>query len=143
MTDSVATLPPRPDHNRTIGALVAVTLGAAVTLAFPLAGGDVTLVPVTVGVAAALALAPFPAADRLLAMSLIGTMPLIWSGPLPNVPLAAAVLVISLIRIAPVQIRLVHRRTWIILAASWAPLAAGVALADCLRFPSGSGPRRS
>ncbi|HEX7171904.1 MAG TPA: O-antigen ligase family protein, partial [Candidatus Limnocylindria bacterium] len=109
---------------------MAVLLGVAMTLAFPLFGeNDVTLVPVTIGLATALALVPFPMADRLLALSLIGTMPLIWSDRLPNVPLAAAVLVIGLIRIAPIEARFVHRRTWVILAASWAPLAAGVALA--------------
>ena len=135
MTDSIATLPPRPPGNRTIGALVAVTLGAVMTVALPLLGQQGTLVPFTIGVAAALVLVPFPTADRLLALSLIGTMPLLWSRSLPNVPLAAAVLIIGLIRIAPGAIPLVRRRAWIILAAGWVPLAAGVALA---RWPDAS-----
>jgi hypothetical protein len=109
---------------------VAVILGVAATLALTLVGGNATLVPLTIGLAAGLALVPFPMADRLLALSLIGTMPLIWSDPLPNVPLAAAVLVIGLMRVAPVEVPFVHGRTWLILTASWAPLAVGVALAD-------------
>ena len=129
MPNSIATLPPRPQGNRMIGALVAVTIGAAVTLALSFLGAEVTLVPFTIGLAAALCLVPFPAADRLLAMALIGTMPLIWSGSLPNVPLAAGVLVIALIRLTPLELRLVHRRTWLILAVSWAPLAVGIFLA--------------
>lgn len=129
MTDSIATLPPQLRDNRTIGAAVAVILGVAVTLLLALVRESVTLVPVTIGLAAAFALVPFPMADRLLALSLIGTMPLIWSDPLPNVPLAAAVVVIGLIRIAPVEMRFVRKRTWIILATSWAPLAIGAALA--------------
>lgn len=130
MTDSIATLPLRPHGNRTIGALVAVALGALATFALPLLGQQLTLVPVTIGLAGALFLVPFPMADRLLAFSLIGTMPLVWSGSLPNVPLAAAVLIIGLIRILPGEIHRLPRRTWIVLGLSWAPLAVGVTLAD-------------
>lgn len=130
MTDSIATLPPRPHDSRTIGALVAIGLGVVATFALALAGEGLTLVPFSIGLVVALALVPFPLADRLLAISLIGTMPLIWSGSLPNVPLAAAVLVIGLVRIAPRETRSVRRRTWITLAAIWAPLAIGIALAQ-------------
>ena len=130
MTDSIVTLRPRVPDSRTIGAAGAAALGVIVALAFPLVGEDLTLVPVAIGWAAALALVPFPMADRLLAMSLIGTLPLIWNDALPNVPLAAAVLAIGLIRIAPIEARLIHPRTWIILGVSWAPLVAGAALAD-------------
>jgi hypothetical protein len=129
MTDSLATVRPQVRDARTKGALAAIALGAIVALAMGVAGLDVTLVPLAIGLAVALMLVPFPAADRLLALSLIGTMPLIWSDPLPNVPLAAGVLVIALVRIAPMERRVIHPRAWIVLAAVWSPLVVGVALA--------------
>jgi hypothetical protein len=93
------------------------------------ASGTVTLVPFSIGAAVALTLLPFPAADRLLGLSLIATMPLIWSAALPNLPLAAAVLVIGLVRVARIELRDIRPRAWIILAAMWAPLLLGIALA--------------
>src|SRR5687768_14668670 len=75
MTDPIVTLRPRVPDSRTLVAAGAAALGLIAALAFPLVGEDLTLVPVAIGWATALALLPFPMADRLLAMSLIGTLP--------------------------------------------------------------------
>jgi hypothetical protein len=112
------------------GALAAIVVGAVVTLALSVSGEEVTLVPAAIGVAVALLLVPFPMADRVLALALIGTMPLVWSDRLPNVPLAGGVLIIGLVRVAPIEAPLVSRRAWIILGAAWSPLLVGIALAN-------------
>ena len=109
------------------GAFAAVAVGAMAALAVGVIGEDVTLVPLAIGLAVALVLVPFPTADRLLALSLIGTIPLFWSDPLPNAPLAGGVLIIGLVRIAPMERRMVHPRAWIVLGAVWLPLVVGVA----------------
>ncbi len=126
--DSIDTLRPHLRDARTKAALAAVVLGVggvATILAF---SDTLTLVPLSIGLAVALILVPFPTADRFLGLSLIATMPLIWSGALPNVPLAAAVLVIGLVRVARVELRSVHPRAWLMLGATWAPLLVGIAL---------------
>ena len=130
MTDSIATVRPHVRDARMKGALAAIVLGAVAALVLGVVGEDVTLVPLAIGLAAALVLVPFPMADRALALALIGTMPLFWSDALPNVPLAGAVLIIALVRVAPIEAGLVHPRAWIVLGAVWTPLVVGVALAD-------------
>ena len=129
MTDSLATVRPLVRDARTQGALAAIVLGALVALVLSVVGDEVTLVPLAIGWAAALVLVPFPTADRFLALSLIGTMPLIWSDPLPNVPLAGGVVAIALLRVAPIEARLVHPRAWVVVGAVWSPLVVGAALA--------------
>ena len=116
-------------------AVVAVVLGAVATLLLYVNRDTVTLVPISIGLAAALMLTPFPTADRLLALSLIATTPLLWSDRLPNLPLAAGVVVISLIRVAPMEVRFVPAKAWFLLAAIWTPLVAGAIIA---RWPEPS-----
>lgn len=115
---------------RVTAAIAALCAGAAAAVAVSVSSGDATLVPLAIGIAAALVLAPFPSADRFLALSLIGTMPLMWSDPLPNIPLAAGVLIIGIVRIAPSEGPRVNGRAWMILGAVWAPLVIGALLAD-------------
>lgn len=121
--------PPRgASVNRSGIALALAVLGAVVSLMSPSLIGDATLAPASLGVAAALAIVPFPAADRLLAIALIGTTPLIFDASLPNLPLAAAVLPVGLARVALDQRRLLGRRTVMALLLMWTPLAVGVAI---------------
>jgi O-antigen ligase len=109
-------------------ALALAIFGTVVSLLSPIILGSATLVPASLGVAVALAIVPFPAADRLLAIALIGTTPLILNDSLPNLPLAAAVLAIGLVRVAGDQKRFLGRRTAIALVLMWIPLALGVAI---------------
>lgn len=118
----------RATFDRSLIALAMAALGAVASLMSPVFLGSATLAPASLGMAGALAVVPFPLADRLLALTLIGTTPLILNDSLPNLPLAAAVIAIALARVARAQKRVLRRRTVIALGLVWTPLALGVAI---------------
>ena len=119
---------PRESSHRAASSVGLVALGLLLSAVSPILFGGMTLVPASLGLAAALMVVPFPAADRLLALGLIGTTPLLLDASLPNLPLAAAVLPVALVRVAMDQQRSIGRWTAVGLVLMWAPLAIGVLL---------------
>ena len=109
------------------GAAVALGLASAIALLLLGASPGLTLVPIAVGALVALVAVPFPDADVWLAFALVGTFPLLPPSPLPNLPLAAAVLVVAAVRLWRAGVR-VGRRALLTLIALWLPLVIGTAI---------------
>lgn len=120
-----------PDQQRRRAALGAVGIGAILTLGLLVGGASTGLapVPLSLGALVALTVLPFPTADRWLALALIGTFPLVPPIGLPNMPLAAGVIGIALLRLGLDASRPpIPRRALLVLAALWISLAIGLAL---------------
>jgi O-antigen ligase len=119
------------DRQRQRLALGAIGLGAILTLVLLLSSTVAGLapVPLSLGALIALVVLPFPAADRWLALALIGTFPLVPPVGLPNMPLAAGVIGVALVRVGlrPTQ-PAIARRALAVLAVMWVCLAIGLAL---------------
>jgi len=115
-------------HRRLIG-VAAVALGVASASALLMLGASpgLTLVPVAIGALVALVAVPFPEADVWLAFALVGTFPLLPPSPLPNLPLAAAVLVVAAVRLWRDGAR-VGRSAVLALIGLWLPLVIGTAI---------------
>jgi hypothetical protein len=113
-------------------ALTSALLGVAATAVALVAGAPAAavMVPASIGAAIALAVVPFPAADRLLALGLMATFPLLPPLGLPNLPLSAAVLLIAAARLTFEEGLVVARRVLVVLSAFWGLLVVGVLLAD-------------
>ncbi len=111
-------------------AVLAVVIGVGLTCVLLATGASpgTTTVPLALGVIAALILVPFPAADYLLSFAMIGTLPVLPSVGLPNLPLAAAAIVIAAVRLLIDSNTRVAPRTigWLIVL--WAPLLVGALL---------------
>src|SRR5918992_2185117 len=117
---------------RTRTAVASVLVGAVLSVASLIlhAPDAAVLVPASVGAAIALAIVPFPAADRLLALGFVATFPLLPPVGLPNLPLSAAVVLIAAARLTFEERRSVSRRVASILAVFWALIAVGSLIAD-------------
>src|SRR5918999_1043294 len=117
---------------RTRIAVASVLVGAALTAASLIlrAPDAAVLVPVSIGMAVALAVVPFPAADRLLALGFVATFPFLPPVGLPNLPLSAAVILIAAARLTFEERRVVSRRVASVLAVFWALIAIGSLIAD-------------
>ncbi|HEY7131046.1 MAG TPA: O-antigen ligase family protein [Candidatus Limnocylindrales bacterium] len=117
------------DAARTRAAVLAVAAGIALLVVLLVAGAapGLVTVPLAIGILAAVAIVPFPGADRWFALGLLGPLPLLPPTGLSNVPLAAGVIGVAAVRIwfqprsAPVPIRPVA-----ILAILWGAVAFGL-----------------
>jgi O-antigen ligase/polysaccharide polymerase Wzy-like membrane protein len=121
------------DHQRRRVAAAALTVGLVLTVFLALAGATAgaIAVPLSLGALVALAVVPFPAADRWLALGLIGSFPLVPPLGLPNVPLAAGVIGVALLRIGLIGWRTsLPRPAIVMLAVLWGALAVGLALSS-------------
>jgi O-antigen ligase len=119
---------PRIRRDRaSVGLVVAGALGSLLLLALAATPG-VVLVPLSIGLLGALAICPFPAADRALVLGILGTLPLLPPSGLPNLPLGAAVIPLAIYRVARDGGLQLDRRVIGVLAALWAALALGAAL---------------
>lgn len=85
-------------------------------------------VPLSIGLLAALAICPFPMADRFLMLGILGTLPLLPPSGLPNLPLGAAVLPLAIYRVGRDGGLDLDRRVVGVLATLWAVLVLGAAL---------------
>jgi hypothetical protein len=120
-------LPPDRVVRLVIGLLA---LGGAASAFLLLAGASpgAVLVPLSVATLVALVLLPFPAADFCLAFALIATLPVLPPLGLPNLPLAAVVVVVAVARLMLEQRSVPPARVILLLALPWAVLAAGLAM---------------
>lgn len=122
----------RTSDRRARAALVVAVLGAAASFVLLLTGAPAAavLVPASIGAAIALAIVPFPAADRLLALGLVATFPLLPPLGIPNLPLSAAVLLIAAGRLTFEERLSVPRRVLGALVAFWILLVVGTVIAN-------------
>src|SRR5688572_587609 len=124
--------PSRPgilgDRNRLSAWILLLGVLGSVALGAVGARPGTVLVPFSLGVLGALAVAPFPHADRWLALGMLGTLPILPPVGLPNLPLAAGVLGIALVRVARDGARTIDRRVAIALAGLWGLIIVGAAV---------------
>jgi O-antigen ligase len=83
------------------------------------------LTPLSLSLLVAAVVVPFPAADYLLCGLLIGTLPLLPTTRLPNMPLAAGVVVVAFARVGWAEKGRLRRRPIIALAVFWALVGIG------------------
>lgn len=88
----------------------------------------IVLIPTSLALLLALAVVPFPQADRWLALALIATFPLLPPIGVPNLPVGSGVLLIALVRVAMEDRVRPSRATIITLTVLWSSLAIGVLL---------------
>ena len=122
-----------PDGQRRSIAAGALGLGAILTFFLLVTGAPAgaVAVPLSIGALVALAILPFPTADRWLALALIGSFPLVPPLGLPNVPLAAGVIGIALLRLGLSPTRpSIAPRALAVLAILWGLLVIGLALSS-------------
>jgi hypothetical protein len=86
------------------------------------------MIPVSLAAIGILLWLPFPVADYGLAIALIGTIPVLPPIGLPNLPLAAVVIVIAVVRVAIHQRRPMPWRALAVLMLPWLILGSGLAL---------------
>lgn len=112
---------------RTLTALAVISAGVLVAVVIASSGASpgTVLVPVSLAVVMALAILPFPAADYAFALGLLGTFPLFPPSGLPNLPLAAAVIGVALMRVIGSERSLPPMRLAVAVTGVWALVVVG------------------